>query len=69
MFAHDIFHNKLECLSNSTRREPRGRTIDLNRKTERSDTTNLQYSIVNIQFRLVRVKVYPLLLWVSKYAV
>jgi len=24
-------------------------------KTERSDTTNLQYSIVNIQFRLVRV--------------
>jgi hypothetical protein len=92
MFAHDIFHNKLECLSNSTRREPRGRTIDLNRKTERSDTTNLQYSIVNIQFpdkagftlrynpasgicatlrpaKLVRVKVYPLLLWVSKYAV
>ena len=26
-------------------------------KTERSDTTNLQYSIVNIQFRLVRVRV------------
>ena len=24
-------------------------------KTERSDTTNLQYSIVNLQFRLVRV--------------
>ena len=24
-------------------------------KTARSDTTNLQYSIVNIQFRLVRV--------------
>jgi hypothetical protein len=26
-----------------------------NEKTERSDTTNLQSSIVNIQFRLVRV--------------
>jgi hypothetical protein len=38
MFAHDLCHSQ---------------TI-LIKKTERSDTTNIQYSIVNIQFRLIR---------------
>ena len=81
MFAHDLCHSQIEYLSNSTRREPRGRTIDFNRKdrakpparrgcsayASESDTTNLQSSIVNIQFpekagftlrynRLVRVR-------------
>jgi len=60
MFAHDLWHSQIEYLSNS---------IDINRKdrakpparrgcsayASESDTTNLQYSIVNIQFRLVQV--------------
>jgi hypothetical protein len=32
MFAHYLCHSQIEYLSNSTRREPLGRTIDLNRK-------------------------------------
>jgi len=60
MFAHDLCHSQIEYLRDS---------IDFNRKdrakpparrgcgayASESDTTNLQYSIVNIQFRLVRV--------------
>jgi hypothetical protein len=41
MFAHDLCISQVEYLRNS---------IDFNKKTERSDTTNRQYSIVNIQF-------------------
>ena len=36
--------------------ERQGRTIHL-KKTEHSDSLNIQFSIVNIQFRLVRVRV------------
>jgi hypothetical protein len=32
MFAHDLCHSQIEYLSNSTRREPLSRTIDLIRK-------------------------------------
>jgi hypothetical protein len=59
MFAHDLCHSQIEYLSNA---------IDFNRKdrakpparkgcsayASESDTTNLQSSIFNIQFRLVR---------------
>ncbi len=78
MFAHDLCQSQIEYLSNSTRREPQGRTIDLNRKRQ-SDTRRKRLrlrpvslreayglealreryhksSIVNIQFRLVRVR-------------
>jgi len=41
-------------IMNAARREPRGRTIDL-KKTEHSDSLNIQFSIVNSQFRLDRV--------------
>jgi len=41
MFAHNLCHSQIEYLRNS---------IDFNRKTERSDTTNRQSSIVNRQF-------------------
>jgi len=65
MFAHDLCHSQIESLRNSTRREPQGRTIDFNRKDRatrgagacaaRATSTNIQFSIVNSQFRLVRV--------------
>ena len=59
MFAHDLCHSQIEYLSlrlvDPTAR--RGILSILIKKTERSDTTNRQYSIVNIQFfRLVRVR-------------
>jgi hypothetical protein len=57
MFAHDLYHSQIEYFSlrlvDPTAR--RGMLPILIEKTERSDTTNLQSSIVNIQFRLVRV--------------
>ena len=66
MFTNDLCPSRIEYLMNSTRREPQGQMTGSNgrveqsiliEKTERSDTTNLQSSIVNIQFRLVRVGV------------
>ena len=59
----DLSHSQVEYLSNSTRREPPFEDFRVERsilieKTERSDTTNLQYSIFNIQFRLARVGCY-----------
>jgi len=53
MFAHDLYHSRIKYLSNSTSREPLDRTIDLNRK-DRAKRYH-KSSIVNIQFRLVRV--------------
>ena len=47
MFAHDFYHSQINIL---------GMLSTYIEKTERSDTTNLQSSIVNIQFRLVRVR-------------
>ena len=47
MFAHDLCLSKIEDLRNS---------IDLIKKTGRSDTTNLHSSIFNLQFRLARVR-------------
>ena len=41
MFAHDLCHSQIEYLKILS---------ILIEKTERSDTTNRQYSIVNIQF-------------------
>ena len=63
MFAHDLCHSQIEYFRNA---------IDFNRKdrakpparrgcsayASESDTTNLQSSIVNLQFRLVRVGFY-----------
>jgi len=43
----------IEYLWNAACREPRSRTIDL-KKTEHSDSLNIQFSIINSQFRLVR---------------
>ncbi len=50
MFAHDLCHSPIEYFRNSTRREPLGRTIDLNRKDRaqryhKSSIFNRQYSI------------------------
>jgi hypothetical protein len=50
MFAHDLCHSQIEYLCNSTRREPLGRTIDLNRKDRakryhKSSIVNRQSSI------------------------
>ena len=52
MFAHDLCHSRIKYLSlrfgePTTRR---GILSILIEKTERSDTANCQYSIVNIQF-------------------
>ena len=46
-------HSQIEYLSNSTRREPQGRTIDFNKK-DRAKRYH-KSSIFNLQFRLVRV--------------
>jgi hypothetical protein len=46
MFAHDLYYSQINIL---------GLLSTCIEKTEQSDTTNLQSSIVNIQFRLARV--------------
>jgi hypothetical protein len=51
MFANDLYHDQINILAFGSDRN----AIDFMEKAERSDTTNLQSSIVNIQFRLVRV--------------
>jgi len=52
MFAHDLCHSQIEYLRTA---------IDLNKKIERSDSTNIQFSIFNLQFRLARVGLYSAL--------
>ena len=71
MFAKDLCHSQIEYFRNA---------IDLNWKdrakpparrgcstyASESDTTNLHSSIVNIQFRLVRVGYLPFIIWHHK---
>ena len=57
MFAHDLCHSQIEYFS-LWLADPtawRGMLSILIEKTERSDSTNLQSSIVNLKFRLVRI--------------
>jgi hypothetical protein len=60
MFAHDLYYSQIEYFSLRLV-DPmarRGMLSTYIEKTERSDTTNLQSSIINIQFRLVRVGIH-----------
>ncbi len=53
MFAHDLCPIQIEYLSNPTRREPQGLTIDLNRK-DRAKRYH-KSSIFSLQFWLARI--------------
>ena len=63
----EYFRLNIEYLRNSSRREPLGRTIHFKKDgatrgasacAARATSTNIQFAIFNLQFRLVQVRVF-----------